>query len=416
MRLILAGNGPYTNRGCEAIVRGTVECIASRFPETTYRAISVFPDDAVLHAQQEHETDIRIEHVGLEFPSRRTSRRWVAQRAARLVHRGMYERMIYRPLLEALPGCDVLLQVGGDNYTLESGGVPRIHMAIDDIALRHGVPVVLWGASVGPFDTEPAAEEQMRRHLARVHVFARDSGTEGYLRGLGLEQVHLVADPAFLMPARWSERALASGIEPPAPGAVGLNFSSLSGAIARNVGPEAWAADCACFVTTVAEVHAGPIHLVPHVAHPRHDDVRFLERVREAAVQLYAVDPARINVIPLFGDAQDMKAWISQLSAFAGARMHACIAALSSGVPTIPLAYSLKGRSLARDILDTDDGAIDLRDDARVGARRLGEMLGDLDGIRARLERRLPTMQARARRSAVLLAELVGAQSRGARA
>src|SRR5690606_33179841 len=38
----------------------------------------------------------------------------------------------------------------------------------------------------------------------------------------------------------------------------------------------------------------------------------------------------------------DAKSWISGLDAFVGSRMHATIAAFTSGVPTVPAAYSRK--------------------------------------------------------------------------
>ena len=49
-----------------------------------------------------------------------------------------------------------------------------------------------------------------------------------------------------------------------------------------------------------------------------------------------------INVSPYFTSPMEAKSYISNMDVFIGARMHATIAAYSSGVPTIPFAYSRK--------------------------------------------------------------------------
>ena len=45
---------------------------------------------------------------------------------------------------------------------------------------------------------------------------------------------------------------------------------------------------------------------------------------------------------PRFQSPSEAKSYIAGLDFFMGARMHACIAAFSSGVPVVPMAYSRK--------------------------------------------------------------------------
>jgi polysaccharide pyruvyl transferase WcaK-like protein len=49
-----------------------------------------------------------------------------------------------------------------------------------------------------------------------------------------------------------------------------------------------------------------------------------------------------VTVAPAFKSPGAAKAYIGSLDFFAGARMHSCIAAFSSDVPVVPLAYSGK--------------------------------------------------------------------------
>jgi polysaccharide pyruvyl transferase WcaK-like protein len=80
------------------------------------------------------------------------------------------------------------------------------------------------------------------------------------------------------------------------------------------------------------------VHLVPHVivraAGSPEDDY-------SASEALAARHPGVI-VAPAFASPSEAKTYIAGLDFFMGARMHSCIAAFSSGVPVIPMAYSRK--------------------------------------------------------------------------
>ena len=54
----------------------------------------------------------------------------------------------------------------------------------------------------------------------------------------------------------------------------------------------------------------------------------------------------RAVVSPAFRTPVEAKSYIAGMDFFTGARMHACIAAISSGVPVYPMAYSRKFNGL----------------------------------------------------------------------
>lgn len=57
-----------------------------------------------------------------------------------------------------------------------------------------------------------------------------------------------------------------------------------------------------------------------------------------------------------------MKYIISKLRFFVGARTHSTIAAYSTGVPTLAIAYSTKAKGIARDIFGTEENyVVDIR-------------------------------------------------------
>jgi polysaccharide pyruvyl transferase WcaK-like protein len=81
------------------------------------------------------------------------------------------------------------------------------------------------------------------------------------------------------------------------------------------------------------------VHLVPHVI------VQSGRMVGEddmgASRTLAAAFPGTV-LAPAFASPSEAKTYIAGLDFFMGARMHACIAAFSAGVPVIPMAYSRK--------------------------------------------------------------------------
>ena len=88
------------------------------------------------------------------------------------------------------------------------------------------------------------------------------------------------------------------------------------------------------------------LHIVSHVLSldPIEDDYQVAESIKK--------DFPMVIISPRFNSPIEAKSYISGLDFFTGARMHACIAAFSSGVPVVPLAYSRKFNGLFVDTLD----------------------------------------------------------------
>ncbi|EEY46446.1 polysaccharide pyruvyl transferase family protein [Vibrio mimicus] len=85
------------------------------------------------------------------------------------------------------------------------------------------------------------------------------------------------------------------------------------------------------------------IHLIPHVIAT--SPIQSIEDDYSACLELKKIFPECI-VAPRFTNPIDAKNYISNMDYFTGARMHATIAAFSSGVPVTPYAYSRKFKGL----------------------------------------------------------------------
>lgn len=82
------------------------------------------------------------------------------------------------------------------------------------------------------------------------------------------------------------------------------------------------------------------VHMVAHVL-PQDRAKTHREDDYFAAAQLVKEFPGTV-LAPAFDSPSDAKTYIATLDFFMGARMHACIAAFSAGVPVVPMAYSRK--------------------------------------------------------------------------
>ncbi|MCA5014097.1 MULTISPECIES: polysaccharide pyruvyl transferase family protein [unclassified Enterococcus] len=84
------------------------------------------------------------------------------------------------------------------------------------------------------------------------------------------------------------------------------------------------------------------IYIVPHVVKEPEDS--YVDSIENDILVSHELKNKYefLTVAPIFNDPIEAKSYISLMDLFIGSRMHATIASFSSGVPTIPLAYSRK--------------------------------------------------------------------------
>lgn len=383
---LLVGNGPYLNRGCEAIVRGTTRIIDATFGHETNYLSASFGSAQALNAQANSERNSRIQHTRL-VPKGRMSIDYLKFQMNRFA--GTHLRCCGTRLPVLSPRPLAVLQIGGDNYTLDYG-YPRHFMEIDREIFRMGIPLVLWGASVGPFDADRAFEKEMAQHLAMFSLITvREERSFRYLRGLGLSNLCHVADPAFMM-----EPQPVAGMELPAQ-FVGINLSPLTAGRAAGGHIATWTRICADAVRSVVERLGIRVVLIPHVTShtTRNDDSTFLR-----AVAALCGRPSMVAVLERTFHAAELKWIISRACTFAGARTHSTIASISSGVPTISLAYSVKAWGINEDVFGHTDFCMDVAQliDPDALAGRIGRLMEAQPSISRDLHEALPRLRAKA--------------------
>jgi polysaccharide pyruvyl transferase WcaK-like protein len=201
-----------------------------------------------------------------------------------------------------------------------------------------GTPLVVAPQTIGPF-TKCWSKRLARWSLNRSALVAtRDAKSTDALRELGYRGAVIEAsDVALRLPFDPPARSLAG------PARVGINVSGLlmaGGYTGKN--ELGIALDYPGLIRNLIAKFQGigaEVHLVPHVI------VREGPMVKEddwRASQALAAEFPSTVLAPAFASPSEAKSYIASLDFFIGARMHACIAAFSSCVPVVPMAYSRK--------------------------------------------------------------------------
>lgn len=353
MLIYLTGQNNFGNRGCEALVRSTVLAVREVLPQARFLVPSV--DIARDAAQWPEAGQEGVELVPVPAVP------WLVNKWGGLCLRlpavaagpwpglpadGLDARYIGR--------ADLVLSIGGDNYSLDYGVASLAYfVAVAEMALARGKPVALWGASVGPFSRMPAVERHMAAHLRRLaFVSVRESRSVAYLAGIGVrDNVVPVVDTAFLMQPQFVD---VSSFWPAASGAgtVGLNISWLIEHVRRSRGLTADVVQEASeFVRRVMMETDLAVLLLPHVAPLDGAELNSDDMVNKRIFERIPLDYRhRIGYVPPGFNAAQLKFVVSQCRFLLAARTHATIAAFSTGVPTISIAYSVKAEGINEDL------------------------------------------------------------------
>lgn len=244
--------------------------------------------------------------------------------------------------LTELRKCDLVLDIGeGDSFT-DIYGIKRfLFLLLTKYAvIQKGIPLILSPQTIGPFNN-PICKFLARAIMLRAErVFARDGLSFDYLRSEGVDNIDEVIDVAFRLPYKTSESSESGSRN------YGLNVSGLlysGGYTGKN--QFGLSIDYKRLVKhSIAKWVNEPgatVWLIPHVLSddlPSDDD-------RLAIDELIKEFPAARRA-PDFKSPSEAKSFISGMDFVTGARMHACIAAFSSGVPVVPIAYSRKFNGL----------------------------------------------------------------------
>lgn len=211
--------------------------------------------------------------------------------------------------------------------------------------IKANVPLILGNQTYGPFKSTIAkiwAKHIIRKSFA---VFTRDSLSSLLVKKYGVLPYETI-DVAFALPY---ERTCPVGSSDKIK--VGFNASGLlwnRGYAGNNqfMLRTNYAIYCEEVISKLLQTGRYEIHLIGHVLSK---NLRSNDNDLHAIRALKKKFPELIEA-PIFDNPISAKSYISQMEVFIGARMHATIGAYSSGVSTIPFAYSRKFAGVFSDL------------------------------------------------------------------
>lgn len=254
-------------------------------------------------------------------------------------------------LVKIFKRVDYVLDIGqGDSFAdiygeIRFRKIDRIHKCARFFRKKY----LLLPQTIGPFCNERIRRKAIKSIENAAVVMTRDEQSYDYVNEIAPKQRHVAQyiDVAFMLPYKkevFDDRYIH----------VGLNISALlwHGGYTRN-NQFGLKDDYPSLVRAVIKHflsdEAVMLHLIPHVVEAE----RGVENDYAVSYDILQenIHP-RLVLAPFFLGPCEAKGYISGLDFFMGARMHATIAAFSSGVPVVPMAYSRKFNGLFEDTLD----------------------------------------------------------------
>ncbi|HFI0592390.1 TPA: polysaccharide pyruvyl transferase family protein [Streptococcus suis] len=236
-------------------------------------------------------------------------------------------------MVNEIKKCSIIFDITqGDSFT-DLYGLDRFYglTAIKDMVEKLGIPLVLAPQTYGPFYREKTKLYAKKVIENSKLTIARDEKSVAYLNGFTDKKIYSVTDLAFILPYNTEKSLESKKIK------IGINPSGL---LSKNKVEGTTLADpinvdydeyIKRLVEKLVENPNFEVHLIPHVG----DEAKFsFSGFKDVIYHDEFKTPIQAKSV------------ISQMDVFIGARMHATIAAFSSGVATIPTSYSVKFEGL----------------------------------------------------------------------
>lgn len=359
MKIALYGIGGTYNLGCEAIIRGTEKIIHAKYPEAILDYYSYQPT----------EDEKRLGRINVNIiPLRSTTKSIFVKVVAKLD--GLFTKLIKRQcflyerfMFPWIKNYDYILSVGGDIYTLPPDSECKANQKYTNSLIKFGeycyykkAKLIVWGASIGPFEKYPAIKKIFMDHLEKCIVYftLREENSYKYLKKNGFKNILLIGDPAFTVCGESFERNKDNNF------IIGINLSPLSGAYLSNQGNfEEMIKQQTQTIRAVTEYFGCRVYLIPHVFSKTvsDDDFSYLhsiyEELRKEKLDIELKEPKSFY---------EAKEYLSECSVVISARMHCAINAITEGIPAIFLSYSEKTLGMSKMIYGTEKFALQLNE------------------------------------------------------
>lgn len=386
---VLCGHTGSSNRGCEAIVRSTIDLLNQN---------KITADIATFNIEQDRSA--QLDKCGKLIPYREYQGRVTLQRLynsgmKRLFHNDFpYEKFRQRDVFKATREAGSSIMVGGDTYCY--GREVRLPAyALTRYMEKTGGKSFLWSCSV---DAEKIDSEMLENLNRYTMIFPREQNSYQNLIQAGVPE-----DKLFLM----SDSAFALQVEPVA---IPEDFNNVlaynpSYTLGIRVNQENIFRARVTLLKYILKNTDMKIALIPHVFQENFGDLKTCKELAQALGQ-----NNRVMVIDGNYNCCQLKYIISKCRFLIAERTHASIAGYSQLVPTFVIGYSVKSKGIATDLFGTEDGMVIPSTALTEPEDLISPVLHFLDAenvIRSRLSAAIPHYISKAEAAAKVLGDLI---------
>jgi colanic acid/amylovoran biosynthesis protein len=423
LKIVLAHLHSFRNTGDAALAKEAIQQLKAQFPEADIRLVITDP-------QSYSGPEPALESIITWFKSTDAegNPHWhfpalvVLPALALLVtlgHRFFGKLWLWmlpkrcRPIMHALLNADLVVCTAG-GYLYSSGGwglTLLLHLFTMAIPLLGKKPLYLLPQSIGPL-RRPWESWLLRRVLDHARlIMVRDPQSQRLLQAAKITSpaVRHLPDLAFAIPQAPSEEAARwlrenGGCDPTEGrrclGITVIHWEAQNPAFRKQ---ERYETALASAARHFIIHHCGEVFFFTQVLGPTPDQDDAIPTRR--VIQRLSDLSDKVHLIPPPPSPELTKAVYGQMDIFIASRMHSAIFSLSSGVPTLLIAYQPKTLGLAQ-MLDLTPWAMPIDCvSPTILVNRLDDLWEARETIRQELQNRIPRLVRQAKRAGALLAD-----------
>ena len=326
------------NRGCEAIAKGTALLLMAKKEDLLGLCRDISMD-----------TKLGIDdYVTLIRPIVSPLLSRIKNKVIRLFHLPYTQEMLDPGIvfLENMEDGDVLISTGGDMMCYGNNNV----ITTNNYVHSRGLKSILWGCSMGHENLTPEKEETLHNFSL---IYARESLSYEFFRSLGLNNVCLFPDPAFILEPEMCVLPECFKKEE----VVGINLSNyVLGDFSLNTPLGKEVVKMLDYIVNETELQ---VLLIPHVVWDFSGDRQNDKLIASIVMKRYGMT-GRFSVMDIDNlNYCQIRYIISQCRMFVGSRTHAVISAYATCTPALALGYSIKSKGIAKDLGLSDKLVVD---------------------------------------------------------
>jgi colanic acid/amylovoran biosynthesis protein len=338
-------HSPAVSIGTQSFIIGSMQIIAKCFNNTEFVMLSSFPELEKNYLDKEPYN-------------------------VKIVKRSNSQLGTIRQILSVTKEVDFVVSAWGDGYITTPS-----HKLINKtfILKLRGKPLILFPSSLGPFQGKLKSYISKKGLSKFDKIMARDTVTFRFFKGLGLKNIYLIPDTAFILdPADENsiqEIFLKENVKNVDNSMIGLNVSQLLNCLFK----DKLGLNYAKFISEIVIYLHGNfkkhILLVPHQIYPvclnymrSKSQMSYDGDDRCAIMEVMEYIRDKEIATPLKGEysAREYKGIINKCEIFIGGRMHSIIAAISLGIPSVIMQYSHKAQGVM-DMLGMEEYVWDIK-------------------------------------------------------